>query len=99
MTLDEIGAFRAAQVAWAGPSTPPSGLVSLRSSLDRELRRKGLAIEDRPFAAHATLVRRTAKPLARETIAPIQWRVHDFVLVRSEPGRGYSVMERWKLGD
>ena len=43
---------------------------------------------DRPFAAHVTLVRRISRPIPREAIEPIAWRVNDFALVVSDTGKG-----------
>jgi 2'-5' RNA ligase len=100
VVLDMLGSFRDARVAWAGMSRVPPQLAALQASLDRELRQRRFALEERPFAAHATLARRIAKTVAREALAPISWSVGEFVLVRSETGRGtYTVMERWKLGE
>jgi 2'-5' RNA ligase len=98
VTLDAVGSFRAARVAWAGHSGLPAGLNALQSSLETSLRARGFELEERPFSAHVTLARRIEKPLAREAMEPISWGVRDFVLVRSETGRGsYTVMERWSL--
>jgi 2'-5' RNA ligase len=98
--IDTVGSFRAAHVAWAGLSRTPPALTALQSQLDRELRARGFALEDRPFSAHATLARRIARAIPREATAPVDWKVREFVLVRSETGRGsYTVMERWNLGE
>lgn len=98
LVLDTLGSFRDARVAWAGLSRVPAELAALQSSLDGELRARGFMLEDRPFSAHATLARRIAKGVLRGAMAPIAWKVSQFVLVRSETGRGsYTVMERWNL--
>ena len=98
LAIEAAGSFRDARVAWAGPSRMPPALAALQSSLELELASAGFAPEARPFAAHVTLARGIAKPLPRETMSPIGWRVREFVLVRSETGRGsYVVMERWNL--
>ncbi|HEY2628942.1 MAG TPA: RNA 2',3'-cyclic phosphodiesterase [Usitatibacter sp.] len=98
LTLDATGSFRAARVAWAAPSKPPAALVALQASLDRELRSRGFVLDERPFAAHATLARKIATVLPRDSIAPIAWSAREFVLVGSETGRGsYAVLERWEL--
>jgi 2'-5' RNA ligase len=98
VVLDTLGSFRNARVAWAGLSRMPQGLAALQSSLDRELRARGFTLEERPFSAHATLVRGIARAIAPGSMAPIAWKVGEFVLVRSETGRGsYAVMERWIL--
>ncbi len=99
LVLDEAGSFRAARVAWAGASHAPRALASLQSDLAGELGRAGFELESRPFAAHVTLVRRAAAAIASEPIAPVAWRVDEFVLVASDTGRGtYEVGEKWRLG-
>jgi RNA 2',3'-cyclic 3'-phosphodiesterase len=98
LVLDVAGSFRAARVAWVGPSMQPPGLVALQAALDHALRSRRFVLDERAFAPHTTLARKIATVLPRESIAPIEWSVRDFALVRSETGRGcYSVMERWKL--
>ena len=98
LVLDSTGSFRAARVAWAGLSTMPPALVRLQASLDQELRSREFVLDQRPFAAHATLARKIVTALPREPMAPIGWNVRDFVLVRSETGRGnYTVLQRWNL--
>jgi len=98
LALDSTGSFRGARVAWAGLSAMPPALVRLQASLDQELRSREFVLDERPFAAHATLARKIATALPRETMAPIRWSVGDFVLVRSETGRGnYTVLKRWSL--
>ena len=99
LAIDQVGSFRGARVAWAGLSAIPSALLELQASLDGELRSRDFVLDERPFAAHATLARKIATALPRESIGPIAWSVRDFVLVRSETGRGaYAVLERWNLG-
>ena len=99
LTVDTVGSFRAARVAWAGFSSVPPELASLQSRLEVSLRQREFVLEDRPYSAHATLARRIERSVPREAMPPIRWKVRDFVLVRSEAGRGnYNVMERWKLG-
>jgi 2'-5' RNA ligase len=96
--VDEVGSFPSARVAWAGLSKMPVELSTLQSSLAGELRDRGFTLEDRAFTAHVTLARRIAKNIAREPVAAIAWGASEFVLVRSETGRGrYSVLERWNL--
>jgi 2'-5' RNA ligase len=100
LALDEVGSFRRAGVAWVGASRPPAELVALQSRLESALRGRGFALDDRAFAPHVTLARRTQRAIARRAIAPIVWRAEAFTLVRSEAGTGrYVVEERWDLRD
>ena len=58
-------------------------------------------VEERPFAAHVTLLRHadcTSPPPAEEL--RIEWPVKDFVLVESElrpGGASYRILQRWPL--
>jgi 2'-5' RNA ligase len=98
MVLDQAGSFRGARVAWAGCAAVPPALARLQASLARELRGRGFVLEDRPFAAHVTLARKIARPLAPEAVAPVKWRARELSLVRSEPGTGrYRPEGAWDL--
>jgi 2'-5' RNA ligase len=92
--LDRVGSFRGARVAWAGCAQTPELLAALASGLARRLESAGFALEDRPYAPHATLARRIARPVADAPIAPIPWTADGFSLVQSETGTGrYAVLE------
>ena len=98
MTLDRLGAFRRAGVAWAGASMPDPALLALQGALEAELRARAFELEARPFKPHVTLVRRVGVALREEAIDPVAWRVTDFALVRSEAGTGrYTTIGRWIL--
>ena len=97
--LDRLGSFR--RIAWLGGETVPA-LSELAKQLAQRLRQQGFSIEERPFAAHVTLVRdahcerlvSVAPPL------PIVWAVKEFVLVESQAAAGgvrYVVIGRWPL--
>jgi 2'-5' RNA ligase len=99
MTLDGVGAFRNAQVAWAAPAQVPLALRSLQASLAASLRDADFELEERAFAPHVTLARRIGKRVPRAPMRPVEWKVDDFVLAESVTGTGrYEVVERWKLG-
>jgi RNA 2',3'-cyclic 3'-phosphodiesterase len=100
LRLDRVGAFRGARVAWAGTAEPPPGLLSLQSRLAEALRALGFDLEERPFAAHATLARKIARPVPLTPMAPVQWRVGAYALVQTLPGTGrYATVREWNLGD
>jgi 2'-5' RNA ligase len=97
-TLDRLGSFRNARVAWAGMSRLPRALSALQASIDARLRQQGFPLEERPFAPHVTLARKTARTLRASALVPITWQVDAFTLVRSEPGTGrYAIEHRWEL--
>ena len=98
LALDEVGSFRKARVAWAGPSSAPPPLVEWQARLDRELRGRGFALDERAFAAHVTLVRKIEIAVARAPMPAIRWRPRALALVKSMPGTGrYEVRESWEL--
>jgi 2'-5' RNA ligase len=97
MELDRVGSFPRARVAWAGCAKPTAALVRLQSALVNGLSRRGFALEDRPFAPHLTLARKTLAPLPPARIDPIAWEVGEFALVRSRAGR-YETAASWRLG-
>ena len=97
--LDRAGSFRGARVAWAGCAAVPEALAALAASLGERLAAAGFALEDRPYAPHATLARRIARAVPAAPIAPIAWPVDGFSLVRSEAGTGrYTVLEVFASG-
>jgi 2'-5' RNA ligase len=99
LVLDEIGSFRRARVAWAGASRGSAGLLDFQARLDRALRARGFALEDRPFAAHVTLVRRIEASVARAPMPAIRWRPRELALVETLPGTGrYEIRQTWPLG-
>jgi 2'-5' RNA ligase len=100
LALDKVGGFREARVAWAGCAAPPAALLGLERSLAAVLRKGGFEVEDRPFAPHVTLVRRTRRAAPRLAQQAIAWRVREVALMRSELGTGrYSTLAAWPLRD
>jgi 2'-5' RNA ligase len=99
LALDCVGSFRAARVAWAGSLAPQAELEALQADLAARLRAAEFTLEDRPFAAHATLARRTVRAVPRARIEAVAWTVGAFTLVRSETGAGrYEVVETFAPG-
>lgn len=100
LSLDEVGSFREARVAWAGSSQAPKALRDFQNALGTALRLRAFALENRPFAVHVTLVRRIAGAVARSPIAAVKWRPREYALVCSERVTGgYRVLETWTLNE
>ncbi len=96
--VDTAGCWGHNGVAWLGPRVTPEPLLSLVSSLRGALQEFGFRIEQRPYAAHVTVVRKARCGPIDPTLAPVEWRVNDFVLVRSQlnaVGSRYAVVGRW----
>src|SRR5207253_8180234 len=69
------------RIVWVGPREMPRRLGELVDELHRSLRNSGFRLENRPFAAHITLVRKAAKPAAIAPLPPVSWPAREFVLV------------------
>ncbi|MBL0142290.1 MAG: RNA 2',3'-cyclic phosphodiesterase [Betaproteobacteria bacterium] len=100
LTLDRIGEFRRTGVVWAGCRRAPAGLLGLQAALERAIREAGFSPDDRPFAPHLTLVRRTRDPVNPQDIEPVSWCPKAFALVEAARGKGtYRTLAEWPLGE
>lgn len=88
LELDRLGSFSGARVGWAGPGRMPAELAGLAAGLATALGARGFPLDDRAFAAHATLVRRIERAPSPRAIEPIGWWVEEFALVESRRGTG-----------
>ena len=89
-------------IAWAGPEQTPPALMHLTSSLRENLVAEGFAIQDRPFAAHVTLLRKAGTGSRLPRLPVVAWPVDEFTLVRSrlsQKGSSYEVLARFTLLD
>ncbi|MBM3391488.1 MAG: RNA 2',3'-cyclic phosphodiesterase [Betaproteobacteria bacterium] len=89
------------RIFWAAAGRIPEALRELAAALARQLDAAGFRTEDRPFAAHVTLLRHArcdgGPPPGELCIA---WPVRDFVLVESDmkpQGARYRIIGRWPL--
>ena len=99
VTLDTLGGFRRAGVAWLGASAPPEPLLDLGRSLNAELAAAGIA-SGRAFHPHVTLARKCRGPFPRDTAGPYQWDIDALALMQSQPdgtGVRYDVVRQWPL--
>jgi 2'-5' RNA ligase len=101
LMLDRIGYWRRSGVLWLGASSSPAALDGLVTALRAAVAPCDIALDDRPFRLHLTLVRgrrRRPRPLFLE---PVSWRVSRFVLMESLSaggGAGYGTVGSWTLG-
>ncbi len=102
LTFDRLKCLPRKRIAWATASTVPFALLALASSLQARLKSAGFRTEERPFAAHVTLMRNTPCTMdAPDESLNIEWPVRDFVLAESAlapEGAHYNILERWPLG-
>ena len=95
LTLDALGWWQRPQVIWLAPQKVPDALVILADQLKAVAVQCGIKTDERPFSTHATLVRKARKRVVLPEIAPINWQVRDFCLVRSDTraeGASYQVI-------
>lgn len=97
LKLDKLGCWR--HIVWAGCEKTPPALTDLAGRLHESLRAAGFSLEDRPFAAHLTLLRnaRCDRLLSAQPSLPaMSWQAEEFVLAQST-GSGYVSTGRWPL--
>ncbi len=100
MPLDAARYWPHNRIVWIGAEQVPAPLGRLAAQLHAVLRGRGFALEDRPFAAHLTLVRKAGRPAAIPPLPPVDWPVEEFVLARSQTlpaGSQYEILDRFPL--
>ena len=88
------------KIVWVGPQTMPPPLAALVAQLHGALKEEKFVLEDRPFAAHVTLLRKARPPKALPPLPAVDWPVDEFVLVRSRTspkGAAYEWVDRFPL--
>lgn len=83
--IDHLGRFKGPRgdVWWAGVAENQA-LLSLQQSLARELRERGLSLEERPYSPHITLGRQISTKATPWPIAPLVDRAEQIALMKSE---------------
>lgn len=100
LQLDTLGYWRRSGIVWAGAARVPAALLRLAADMKHGLQALGWPVDERPFAAHATLVREARRGPANPALALPPWSVSDFVLVSSTQHAGgvhYAPLGRWRL--
>lgn len=98
LVLDQAGSFHNAW--WLGCAAPPAGLLELWDALGVELMHSHVNVRSADgFTPHVTILRDASARLPPTPIAPLHWRVREFVLVDSQPPRPYTILHRWSLAD
>ncbi len=101
LRLDRAGSFRSGRALpwWLGPSQTSASLDWLHERLREALQRAGVPVERMRFTPHLSILR-ADHALPPTPIAPIDWPVAEFVLIRSrldlQPLR-YELLGRWPL--
>jgi 2'-5' RNA ligase len=97
LRFDQVGWFKRPKVLWLGTNETPDALIQLVANLNRGLRGCDIMLDERPFAAHLTLMRKVREFNEME-IEPIDWHVDRFCLVESfthPEGVEYKVVKSW----
>lgn len=98
LTLDTLGSFARAGIAWAAPKRAPETLARTNHQLVRSLAERGVPTEKRPYRPHVTLARRCVATVDAAIDPPIAWRVDAVVLMSSRllsEGARYEPVARW----
>ena len=99
ITLDSLGLFHHAQVAWIGPSQPPAALLALEAALRIGVTRLALPLEARPYRPHVSLYRK-ARSLPPHDAPPITLQARELHLYESSStpeGVRYIKLTSWPL--
>lgn len=97
LRFDQVGWFKRPKVLWLGTNETPDALMQLVASLNQGLRGCDIMLDERPFAAHLTLMRKV-REFSEMEIEPIDWHVDRFCLVQSfthPEGVEYRVIKSW----
>jgi RNA 2',3'-cyclic 3'-phosphodiesterase len=101
LRLDHAGSFRNIQVPWwLGSREAPPTLQQLHDRLREAMLRAKVPVQPMRFSPHLTVHRNAGVPLPPTLIAPIDWPVRDFALIRSHLGPGpvrYELLGTWPL--
>jgi 2'-5' RNA ligase len=85
------------EMVWVAPVAMPEPLSDLVSSLHGALRAASFQLEERPFAAHVTLIRKARPPKALPPLPRVEWPVDEFALIRSRTSAKGSTYEPVEL--
>ena len=100
LPIEEARYWKHNEIVWVGPREMPGALRELVGELHGALRRASFELEERPFAAHVTLLRKATALKALPPPPRVEWPVDEFLLVRStvsRAGSSYEALERFSL--
>jgi len=100
LTLEQIGCWPTSGIVWVGPPHTPEPLLRLVQELNAGLVACGYVPEERSYAAHLTLARKSRRRNKNFPIDPLTWEVRRFCLVQSHThaeGARYEIVRSWEL--
>lgn len=98
--LQQFSCWQHNRIAYVAPGTREKGLMVLGDEVQREVAQECIHFDAQKFVPHVTLLRNIERIMDTKTVAPVLWKVEDFVLVESksgERGGGYEILARFKL--
>ena len=98
--LEKIRHWKRNRIVYAAAGGIPQELGDLVSALADALSAAGFSLEQRTYKPHVTLMRDALCQSLPELAEPIIWRVHEWMLVRSEQtssGPVYTPIRCWPL--
>ena len=100
LPIDHAHYWKHNKIVWVGPQAMPQPLAALVTQLHAALKAQSFILEDRPFAAHITLLRKAKPPKTLPPLPALDWPASEFLLVRSRTspkGSTYEPLERFDL--
>jgi len=100
LTLEQIGCWPKPGIVWVGPRDTPEPLSRLVQELNAGLVACGYVPEERSYAAHLTVARKSRRCNEKFPIDPLTWEVRRFCLVQSythAEGARYEIVRSWEL--
>ena len=94
LAIDTAKYWKHNRILWVGPEKMPAALDGFVKDLHLRLKHEGFTLEDRPFAAHVTLIRKANPPGSIPPLPVVEWPAAEFSLVRSAGGR-YETLQRF----
>jgi 2'-5' RNA ligase len=100
LELTELVYRKRQQMVWLCPIETPAVLVQLYADLAAQLKTCDIPLEQRPYLAHMTLMRKLDRWHEIKPPQPMPWDVRKFVLVQSVPEDDhvrYDIIGQWAL--
>ncbi|GAB4255438.1 MAG: RNA 2',3'-cyclic phosphodiesterase [Methylomicrobium sp.] len=103
VVFDRLSYWRKPAIVCLTSSQPDTRLIELAEQLTSMVSSFGHAVDERPFAAHVTLLKKIGHAPAMQAFEPIVWSADRFCLVEScalpEGGVDYRIVQSWSLID
>ena len=93
LPIESAKYVRRNEMVWVGPAAMPDALADLVAQLHASLKARTFILEERPFAAHVTLIRKARQPKLLPPLPQVEWPVNEFVLIRSRTSPKGSTYE------